>query len=60
MGSVASKGSKGHVPSVKTKFKPVSKLDAPSEIKKTDSQKLGVSDIKIEGSGASEKKGEKG
>ena len=58
MGSVASKGSKGQVPSVKTKFKPISKLDTPSEIKKTDSQKLG--DNKIEESGASAKKGENG
>ena len=43
---------------MKTKFKPISKLDTPSEIKKTDSQKLG--DNKIEESGASAKKGENG
>lgn len=56
---MASKGSKNNVPSVKTKFKPISKLDTPSEIKKTDSQKIGAS--KVEDSTVSEKKkGESG
>ena len=42
---------------MKTKFKPVSKLDTPAEIKKSDSQRLGQ--VEIEDSSAStEKKAE--
>ena len=54
--SITSRGSKGAVPSVKTKFKPVSKLDTPSQIKKSDSQRFG--EAKIEESSAGQKKSE--
>ena len=47
MGSVASKTSKSKVPLVQTKFRPISKMDAPAEIKKTDSQRLGLIDPEV-------------
>lgn len=59
VGSVASKQSKGAA-SIKTKFRPVSKLDTPSEIKKTESERLGTNvaaglSSKCDGHGKSEK-----
>ena len=38
--SVASRNSKSNVPLVSTTFKPLSKLDTPSEVKLSDSQRL--------------------
>jgi hypothetical protein len=39
---VASGTSKGGVPLVQTKFRPLSKIDTPAEIKITESQRLGA------------------
>lgn len=36
--------SKGSLPMVQTKFKPISKMDTPAEIKMSESQRLGQTD----------------